>query len=170
MITLYNVISKDGFVARKDGSEDFIPNNLWQNFLDLCLEYGTLVMGRKTYDAIQNYDDELLIPFEKLPIKKVIITTNREFHPKSGYTLARSPKDILAVSAKVLVSSGPTINNLLLGERLVDKVIFHEVPVSIGDGIRPFDQENITLLPTENSQKLEGVKVREYRLEFRKLP
>ncbi len=164
MITLYNVVSSDGFIARNDGSEDFIPNDLWQNFLDLCVEYRTLVIGRETYDKIQSYDNELLVPFEKLPIKKVVVTRNRTFYPKQGYMVTHSPKDAVVVSSKVLVTSGPTLNNFLLKEGLVNKIIFHEVPISIGEGIVPFDEENVTLCPVENHQKLEGVKVHEYRV------
>jgi len=164
MVTLFNVISADGFITRKDGREDFIPSDLWQNFLDVCREHGTLIMGRKTYDAIQGYDKALLVPFEKSPIKKVVITKNREFHPKVGYIVAHSPRDAVKVAPNVLVSSGPTINNLLLREGLVDKIILHELPESIGDGIKPFDRDGVTLLPIESSSKAKGVKVREYRV------
>ena len=39
MLTLYNVISSDGFIARNDDSEDFILDNLWKNFdiINTCL-------------------------------------------------------------------------------------------------------------------------------------
>ncbi len=170
MITLYNVISADGFIARRDGSEDFIPNDLWPNFLNLCKEYGTLVMGRKTYDTIQSYDKALLTPFEKLPIKKVVITQNREFHPKPDYIVVYSYKDAIKIAPDVLVSSGPTINNFLLRDGLVDKVILHEVSSKIGEGIKPFDRDGITLLPVENPSKADGVKVLEYRVGFRQIP
>lgn len=114
MVTLYNVISADGFIARKDGSEDFIPDNLWQNFLSLCKEYGTLIIGRKTYDTIQAYDQELLGPFEALLIRKIIS---------------------------------------LIKHHLIKEIILHEVPVSIGDGIEPFDRASL----------LESVKVLKHK-------
>lgn len=170
MVTLYNVVSADGFIARKDGSEDFIPEDLWSNFLNLCKEHGTLVMGRKTYDVMQGYDNALLVPFEKLPIKKVVITQNQKFRPKPDYIVVHSYKDAVKTTPNVLVTSGPTINNLLLREGLVDKVILHEVPVKIGEGIKPFDQKNIVLLPVENHSKADGVKVLEYRVGFRQIP
>ena len=53
MITLYNVISADGFIARLDGDEDFIPDDLWPHTLEFFKKYDALVMGRKTYDAMQ---------------------------------------------------------------------------------------------------------------------
>ena len=164
MFTLYNVTSSDGFIARADGSEDFIPDDLWQNFLDLCREYGTLVIGRKTYDALQAYDKEPLRLFEELPIRKIVVSGNGDFQPKLGYTVAHSPEDAFALAPNALVSSGPTLNNFLLKNGMVKKIILHEVPTSIGEGIRPFDKEGITLIPVDGTLQLGGVKVYEYQV------
>ena len=162
MLTLYNVISSDGFIARNNGSEDFIPDNLWPNFLNLCKEYGTLIIGRKTYDAVQQYGEEFLQPFEKLPIRKIVISGNQSFQPKKGYIVAHSPNDAIAIAPDALVSSGPTLNNFLLKNGLVKKLILHEVPTAIGEGIKPFDRDGILLIPMEGTPELAGVKVYEY--------
>lgn len=162
MATLYNVISSDGFIARTDGSEDFIPDNLWINFLNLCQEYGVVVMGRNTYETIQSYPEELREPFENLPIKKIVITHTESYEVKTGYEIARSPAEVLARYPDALVTSGPTLNDFLLAKKLIKKIIFHEVPVSIGSGIKPFDDSFATLVPVENVTQLEGVKVRGY--------
>ena len=164
MLTLYNVISSDGFIARKDGSEDFIPDNLWPNFLNLCREYGALIMGRKTYDAIQNYGKEFFWSFEELQIKKIVISGNRNFLPKKGYIVVHSPKDALVLAPDALVSSGPMLNNFLLKNGMVKKIILHEVPISIKEGIKPFDTDGISLIPIDETAKLEGVKVCEYNV------
>jgi len=164
MVTLYNVISSDGFIARKDGSEDFIPDNLWPNFLFLCKEYGTLIMGRKTYDTIQGYDKKSLDQFETLPIRKIVVSSNRNFHPKEEYIVAHSPTDAVALAPNALVSSGPTLNNFLLKNHLVKKIILHEVPTSIGEGIKPFDKNELVLIPGEDVPKVHGVRVYEFRI------
>ena len=165
MATLYNVISADGFIARKDGSEDFIPDNLWPNFLNLCKEYGTLIMGRKTYNTIQKYDEELLQPFEELSIRKIVITRNRVFKPKYEYIVVHSPEDAIALAPNALVSSGPTLNNYLIKNHLVKEIIFHEVPISIGDGIRPFNKHSLILRAVKDVPQLEGIVVRKYKLD-----
>ena len=56
----------------------------------------------------------------------------------------------------------------LLREGFVNKIILHEVPVSIGDGIRPFEIENADffLTPIGNTKHVEGVRVREFRVVF----
>ena len=141
MVTLYNVISADGYIARKDGSEDFIPDELWPITLDIFKKFDVLVMGGKTYQVLQSYDKKSLELFEKLGIKKVVVTRDKNFQPKSGYVVVHTPEDALRMSTNTLVSSGPTLNNYLLEKKLVDTIIFHQLPILIKDGILPFDSE-----------------------------
>ena len=51
MVTIYNVISKDGFIARSDGGEDFIPEEIWEYDMQFFRQFDTWVMGRKTYES-----------------------------------------------------------------------------------------------------------------------
>ncbi len=163
-MTLYNVVSSDGFIARPNGREDFIPDVLWENFLSLCSKYETLVIGRRTYETIQQYDKKLLIPFENLTIKKIIVTRNWKFQAKPGYLIVHSPQDAILASQNILVSSGPTLNDFLLQKGLVDKIIFHEVPIMIGNGIKAFDSKRVSLSPVKNLDIFPGVKVKEYNV------
>ena len=164
MITCYNVISSDGYITRKDGSEDFIPDQLWPETLKIIEKFGVLVMGRKTYDAIQNYDEEPLELFEKLNIKKVVVTRDKNFQPKSEYTTVYAPEDVLRVGKDILVLSGPTLNNYFLEKKLVDNIIFHQLPVLIGDGIRPFNIEIEKRFTLISEAQLEQIKEFVYRV------
>jgi dihydrofolate reductase len=134
MITLYNVISEDGYIATEDGKEDFIPDETWSETLSLFKEYDALVFGRKTYESIQKYPTELLEPFEEMDIKKIIVTRDKNFRPKFGCEVLNTPKEILNYE-NVLVSSGPTLNNYLIEKNLVNKVILRKIPISIGEGV-----------------------------------
>lgn len=163
MLTLYNVVSKDGFIADKNGREDFIPETFWVNFLDLCKEYGSVVMGRKTYEAIQSYEQKLLVPFEQLPVKRIVITSDGNFETKKEYSVVHSPKEAMEFAPDSLVSSGPTLNNFLLRTGCVEKVILHIVPESIGEGIRPFDENlELTMIPVLDVPQVEGIEVKEF--------
>ena len=167
MITLYNVISSDGYIARKDGDEDFIPNELWPSTLEFYKKYDAIVMGRKTYEAMQKYDRALLDPYEALDLKKIVITQNRSFVPESGYIVAHSPHDAFALVSglNVLVSSGPELNSSVMRDGLVDKVIWQVVPVAIGEGIKPFDMDTESVLgesSTENGPL--GTTIQMYRI------
>jgi dihydrofolate reductase len=83
MLTLYNVVSKDGFIATKDGSEDFIPDDSWQDTLETFKKYDVLILGRKSYEAIQKYDPEQVNALSELAIKKYVVTHNVSFTPKT---------------------------------------------------------------------------------------
>lgn len=148
MLTLYNVISQDWFIADKNGSEEFIPDELWPTTLETIKKFDVLVMGRKTYETIQAYPEGNRAALEALPIRKIVITKNNDFHPKQGYEVLHTADEIAKLNANVLVSSGPTLNNSLLKERLVDMVIVHQLPVSVGNGTPVFDptfQRSLTL-------------------------
>lgn len=143
MVTLYNVVSKDGYIARKDGSEDFIPDSYWPYTLSVLKEHDCVLIGRKTYDAIQNYEKKLREPFENLPVRKIVVTRDKKFHPKQGFQVVHTPEDAISPDLNIVVTSGPTLNNYLLNKKLVDKIIYHEVPELIGEGIKPYDKIDI---------------------------
>lgn len=157
MITSFNVISADGYIAREDGDEDFIPDGLWPTTLTMFGNYDALVMGGRTYKAIQEYPRELLEPLESLPIKKVVVTTDTSFEPKAGYECIHSLDAISVQGSNVLVSSGPTLNTALLQAGLLDQVIHHRLSVEIGAGIRPFSIDTSILLTLVSRKELEGV-------------
>lgn len=139
MVTLYNVISADGFIAHSDGSEDFIPDELWSKTLGLFRKYDSLIMGRKTYDSMQKYDKKLLEQFENLKIKKIVVSKNSNFIPKQGYETFQSPEEAIKDGSNILVSSGPELNTYLLRKGLVKEIIFWKLlNVEIGTGVQPF--------------------------------
>jgi len=140
MITTYNVISEDGFIARQDGSEDFIPDELWSRTLEFFCKFDILIMGRKTYDALQRYDQKLLNEFENIKkIKKGVVTKDINFIPKDGYEVFHSPEEAVKSAQNVLVSSGPELNTFLLRNKLIDEVRLWKLPgLKIGTGIPAF--------------------------------
>lgn len=142
MITLYNVISEDGFIARTDGGEDFIPESYWQHTLEVIRQYDCVVLGRNTYETIQNYEKEFRESFDELSVKKIVVTSDVNYQAKEGYKIINAPEDMVKFGINILVTSGPVLNNYLLDKNLVNSIIYHEVPVSIHEGIRPY---NITL-------------------------
>ena len=165
MVTLYNVVSSDWYIARKDGSEDFIPDELWPVTLDVFKKFDVLVMGRKTYETLQSYEKDLLEPFERLAIKKIVISRNSNLKIKSGYTVARTPEDAIAHGSNILVSTGPILNNYLLEKKLVDKVIFHQIPIVISEGIPVFDQHHHSALVLQSEAELRSVKEIKYQVK-----
>lgn len=147
MVTTYNVISADGFIARPDGSEDFIPDESWPKTLEFFKQFDLLVMGGNTYSVIQKYPEDLLRPFEELNILKVVVTKDKNFLPRAGYEFVDSPEKALSMGDNIVVSSGPTLNNYLLEHNLVDKIVLHRIYENIGNGIKPYDANLTKLTP-----------------------
>ena len=154
MSTLYNVVSSDWFIAREDGSEDFIPDELWPFTLEIYERFKTLIIGRKTYEAIQTYPEKLIKSLEALDLKKVVVTRDVNFKAKPGYVVIGKPEEALGASEDVIVSSGPTLNNYLFEHKLVDRVILHRIPVVVSKGILVFDEKYRELLRLESQSSL----------------
>lgn len=169
MLTLYNAISSDGFIARKNGDEDFIPEEVWGDFLELCTKYNALIMGKNAYGAIQAYEKELVEPFEKLGIKKVVVTRDKNFKPKNGYAVLHSLKEAATLHPNILLSSGPKLNTAFLKEKLIDRIILNKLPVTIGEGIPQFEggvHPKLTPLHELSVDKSKGRKLIFYRVEY----
>ncbi len=152
MVTLYNVISSDGFIARLDGSEDFIPDEVWNDLLDICKNYDTVVVGRKTYETILAYPQAMIKKFEDLKIQKIVVTNDNNFTAKPGYIITHSPKEAFSIGQNILLTSGPTLNSSALSEGLIDKVILNTLPDKINVGIKVFNNDP-KLIPLSSIDK-----------------
>ncbi len=150
MVTLYNTISADGFVARKDGSEDFIPDSAWDDFIELLSEYDAVVMGRKTYETIQKYPDSMARLFERMDMKRVVVSRDANYYPKQGYGVLSSISEIPRVGERILLTSGPTLNSAALEAGVINRVIFTILREKIGEGLPVFQkQPNLRLQSTK---------------------
>ncbi len=49
--TLCMAVSANGYIARSDGSEDFLPYDGWLRMLEDVRKYGHIIWGRQTYEA-----------------------------------------------------------------------------------------------------------------------
>ena len=119
-------------------------------------QYDTWVMGRRTYEAIQNYDEESKKLLDNLKIRKIILTNNKNFHPEKGFETEHSIKEAISLGKDILICSGPTLNTDALAQGLVDMVMQYILPIEINDGIKPFNIEtkNILKLVKEETTEL----------------
>ena len=131
------VISLDGFIARLDGSFDWIPDDPTIDFAALYAEFDTLLMGRKTWDVLRA--QQPYGPAEAM--QKIVVSRH---HPPgtegritfidalpSGYVrkLKEQPgKDIW-------LFGGGEVFGQLLAAGLVDSVEVAIMPVLLGAGI-----------------------------------
>ena len=162
MVTIYNAVSADGFIARKDGSEDFIPDDAWGDFLDVLRKHDAVVVGRKTYETLQTYPKAMIEEFEAVDIKRVVVSQDTNFHPKDGYSVISAIPEIPACGTSVLITSGPTLNTAAFRAGIIDRVVLNIIPKTIGEGIPVFNKTpELLLLSTE--ERPAGRKMHSYK-------
>ena len=147
-VTLFMAISADGFIAKENGSEDFLSHENWNCFCRSLKKYKNLIWGRKTYEAVKKWGGNY---FKSLKgIEKIIISNNKSFRPEAGWTLAASPAAALRVLAKkgfksALLSGGSKLNSAFARAKLLDRVMLNVEPIIIGRGIALFDPSRFNL-------------------------
>ena len=135
------VISPNGFIARENGDEDWLPSDGWDDFVAEAKEYNNIVMGRETYEQVtEKYEDE---NFDNVQVDhKLIVTNNKGFQAPKGYSIVHSPEEAIEYLEKVGVSKlfligGGILNAAFAKRKLVNQVQLTITPYIIGKG-RPF--------------------------------
>jgi dihydrofolate reductase len=139
--------SLDGYIARKDGSLDWLPGSDGQapaedtGYQDFYASVDTLVTGRNTY--------ELVLTFGEWPYqgKRVVVLSSRyakQMQPiaEGVWGSSASPQELAAQLAElgarhVYVDGGRTIQGFLRAS-LIDDMTVTRIPVLLGDGIPLF--------------------------------
>lgn len=136
-------MSLDGFIARKDGSVDWLdayPADAAYDFEGFLATVGGIVMGRDSYEVARRFGDW---PYGAFP---VAVATSRPLdQPPPGVTaVAGSPESILAALAgrmsggRVWLFGGGRLAGSFLSAGLVDTIELGVIPVLLGEGIPAF--------------------------------
>ncbi len=144
-VVLYMAMSVNVYIARENGDEDFLSHQNWETFCNIAKKCGCFVIGRKTYEAVQKWDEEYNFDTIK-DVDKVIITRNKNFKASESYMIASSPIDAInKLKAKdfnkILVTGGATINSAFMKEKLIDEIILNVEPFVLGKGILLFSED-----------------------------
>ena len=141
---IYIATSLDGFIARSDGSLDWLEELNDQNddygFQDFMDKIDALIMGRKTFDTVKNFQNW---PYNK-PVF-VLSNTMDELAEKirdKVEILRGDPRDIVVqLNQRGLenfyIDGGQTIQRFLK-EDLIDEMIITTASVILGKGIPLF--------------------------------
>ena len=149
---VYIATSLDGYIARKDGSIDWLmelpnPDNSDYGFSDFLKRIDGLVMGRNTF--------ELVLKFGQWPYTKPVFVLSR--------TMSELPEDVrkqaqlIHGELKTLVDElktrgfenlyidgGKTIQSFLRQD-LIDEIIITRIPIILGSGIPLFEEMDLEL-------------------------
>ncbi len=147
-VVLYIAASLDGYIARKDGSIDWLPvpqaggeDYGYGSFLETV---DILLMGRKTYDQVLT-----LGPWPYADRRCIVFSGTRagqrdgrvEFLDCDIAACVRELKKKPGDGVIWLVGGAEIIAACLAGD-VVDKIILTTVPVLLGEGIRLFPETN----------------------------
>jgi len=142
-ISVFVGVSVDGFMARPDGTFDFLPEGGGEphGYDEFMASVDTLVIGRKTFETVRAfkawpYGDKRVVVLSSRPVDFASV------HGGRVEAMSGTPAEIalrLAASGvqHVYVDGGITIQGFLRAG-LLDRLIVTRVPVLIGEGIPLF--------------------------------
>jgi dihydrofolate reductase len=149
---VYIATSLDGFIARSDGSLDWLvnfpnPAGTDYGYSEFMSQIDVIVMGRKTYQTV--------LAFETWPYEQpvVVLSCNQLEIPNalqgkvSHYSgaLHKLCADLEQKSyLNAYIDGGATITSFLK-EDLMDEITISRLPILLGDGIPLFSTSNVQL-------------------------
>ena len=137
-VILDMVISPNGFIARENGDEDWLPHEGWDDFVTEAKERNNIVMGRQTYEQVtEKYEDE---NFNNVQAEhKLIVTRDKNFQAPRGYIVVHSPEEAIEYLDKagvetLLLIGGGILNAAFAKRNLINQVQLTVTPYIIGKG------------------------------------
>jgi dihydrofolate reductase len=169
----YNVaVSLDGFIARPNGTYDWIVEDNTIDFSALMGEFDAVVMGRRTYDVVRT-------PGSANPFgRNRLVVASRTLNPAdyAGVTVIASNVEAYVAAMKrepgkdIWLFGGADLFRQLLSAQLVDTIEFALMPILIGEGIRvlPAGPDSPRLELTNSKPLPSGIVLLTYRVPEQK--
>ena len=171
--SVFIATSLDGFIARQDGSLDWLNFDAGgedYGFHDFMSTVDTLVMGRNTYEKV--------LTFGEWPYDKPVVVWSRTLsssdippHLTGRVEItSQAPRALVerlgTVGIKHLYVDGGQTIRAFLGAGLIQELILSRIPVLIGDGIPLFGAlaQDIKLTHLETKSFASGLVQSRYRV------
>lgn len=159
-VSVFVGASVDGFIARRDGALDFLPDDPEPHgYEEFIAGVDTIVIGRNTFEIVLGFPSW---PYDSS--KRVVVLSSQPIDlsvVKGGRVeqMNGEPADIVAQLAAtgshhLYVDGGITVQRFLRAG-LVDRLTVTRVPVLIGEGIPLFG-------PTTKDIRLRHIATRQY--------
>ena len=144
-LTYYVAASLDGFIAHTDGSFDGFAwdDEVVADFFDDLKGFGTVLMGRKTYEV--GLREGKTSPYPSM--RQVVFSRTMEESPDEAVELVQDDivEFVRAVmseaDAPVWLCGGADIASTLLRAGMIDRLVVKLNPVVFGSGIPLFGSE-----------------------------
>jgi dihydrofolate reductase len=170
-VSVFVGVSLDGFLARKNGKYDFLPEEGGDDngYGEFVATVDAHVIGRNTFDTVLGFAEW---PFGRKLVVILSRTPARVRVPKgvNCEVMTATPKHVVARLARrgvkhIYVDGGRTIQSFLKAN-LVDRLIINRYPVLIGNGIPLFGAlpHDIRLRHVKTQSFPRGLVKSEYRV------
>ena len=180
-IIVTEFITLDGVVEAPGGNETDHPHGGWQfqydsdeagqYKVDELASVDALLLGRNTYEAFAAYwpgqtDVRFGVPINKLP-KYVVSRSLQTAAWNNSHILRDLAKDVAALKksdgGNILVYGSATLVKSLLHHDLIDELRLMVYPVSIGGGMRIFDDSReLKKFRLNHSRAADNILILEY--------
>ncbi len=152
-VILQLALSIDGYIARKDGTVDFLGEmneeftKVFNTFVD---SIDSIVMGRGTYEKMLEFGE---MPFKN---KQIYVLTSKKLEtnePHVTFTKQSVSSLCSEVEGNIWLFGGSKVIKSFINEGLVDEFQMFYVPQIIGEGIPMFlksdEMKDLTLVRHE---------------------
>jgi dihydrofolate reductase len=146
-IILYLASSIDGFIAKCDGSVDWIDNNVDLeefSFNGFLQEIDTIFMGRKSYEQVLSFGSWPYLNQQTYVFSKTISKTNSiNTEIESNLTVDFVNQVKNQTGKNIWLFGGGKLNQFFLVNDLIDEIMLFIQPIIIGNGVGIFANQEI---------------------------
>ncbi len=152
-VVLYMAITANGYIA-KENDETPWSDEEWKSFSEKVKEIKNLVIGRKTFDIMEQGKE-----FQKIGNPFTVIVSNQK---ENNFNFVNSPEQAINLLkekgfSEVLVAGGGLLNSSFMQKGLVDEIYLDVEPFLFGKGIQLFAKNDfetkLELLETKQLSK-----------------
>jgi dihydrofolate reductase len=145
-VILYSAVTLDGFIARSDGSVDWLEAPEYElqgedfGYNEFYESVDTTIMGNETYGVTLGFD----VPFPYPDKRNFVFTRNLMVQRDENVEfitgdIAGFVEGLKGQPGKdIWLIGGGQINSLLFQNGLIDRIILTQIPVLLGRGIPLF--------------------------------
>lgn len=142
---IYIATSLDGFIARKDGSIDWLteipnPDNSDFGFGDFIKNIDAIVMGKNTFETVLSFT-EWLYPKKVFVLSSTLKSIPDNVSDKAELINGKPDYVVDLLHSRnytnLYIDGGKTIQTFL-EQDLIDEMIITKIPILLGDGIPLF--------------------------------
>jgi len=155
-ILVYVASSLDGYIAREDGSVDWLPQVTESGYDAFYKSVDTVIMGKTTYDQVLTFG---IYPYKG---KKSFVFSKTQHSDENVEFVSDVEKFVKdgfpGVGENIWLVGGAKTIASFLKQGVVDEIIITKIPVLLGKGIPLFHnlevQTKLELIKTEKYDQL----------------